>query len=463
MTNTFQHDPKLFVHVADLHLAPRASTIAKRDSKTHRLIRDLDMESAFVDSVDETLAQDPLPSAYVIAGDLFDTYRGSSDAFIAMVNQIRRLRSAGIKVLGIAGNHDTPNQMANTPMFSMLQNVFAGTSQPEDAATSALVAALRDAGKADADIADMLEASGVAQDVITRLVYNKQDDGVVLAYDTIEHAVCGDVEYVLLPHIVCVNGGFTEEELSPVSDSPYKVLVVHGVAAGDPSLHQIDEAKDIPISKWILDMDWDYIAFGHYHKPGWVPFYRGKAAYCGSLENTVISGPDVVMERGPVFVDLSEEPTQRMRMHIRRPREIVELADIDLKDKELNAEEVEQLIEELVLDAQADGCIVRHTVKNVPRSLYKAMSQRNFQHVNPEMLYIKTSYEFATEEAQKTKMNRGEIVDEETGEVSTKGAEDAFLPLSREIDEAIERLVADGAIRSEMQDKVKDLLNNYTI
>ena len=79
------------------------------------------------------------------------------------------------------------------------------------------------------------------------------------------------------------------------------------------------------------------------------------------------------------------------------------------------------------------------------------------------MLYIKTSYEFATEEAQKTKMNRGEIVDEETGEVSTKGAEDAFLPLSREIDEAIERLVADGAIRSEMQDKVKDLLNNYTI
>ena len=73
MTNTFQHDPKLFVHVADLHLAPRASTIAKRDSKTHRLIRDLDMENAFVDSVDETLAQDPLPSAYVIAGDLFDT------------------------------------------------------------------------------------------------------------------------------------------------------------------------------------------------------------------------------------------------------------------------------------------------------------------------------------------------------------------------------------------------------
>ena len=462
MTHTVQHDPKLFVHVADLHLAPRASTVAKRDPKTHRLIRDLDMESAFVDSVDEVLAQDPLPSAYVIAGDLFDTYRGSSDAFIAMVTQIRRLRAAGIKVIAIAGNHDTPNQMENTPMFSMLQNVFNGAVQSDDAAAAALVSALRDAGKDDDAIAGILESSGIAPDSVMRLLYNKPDDGVVLAYNSIVHTVCGDIEYVLLPHIVCVNGGFTEDDLAPVSDSPYRVLVVHGVAAGDPSLHQMDEAKDIPIAKWILDMDWDYIAFGHYHKPGWVPFYRGKAAYCGSLENTVISGPDVVMERGPVFVDMAAGVKDRMRMHIRRPREIIELPDIDLKGKELNAEELELLIEELVADAEADGCIVRHAVKNIPRSLYKAMSQRSFQHVNPEMLYIKTSYEFATEDSQRTRMNKA---DNQEGEPEAgeggKGAEDAFMPLSREIDEALERLVADGTIRSEMQGKVKDLLANY--
>ena len=119
-------DPNLFVHVADLHLAPRSSSIAKRDPATNRLIRDLDMDSAFERSVDQALASDPLPCAYVIAGDVFDTYKGSPDAFRTCIKQFRRLTEAGIHVLAIAGNHDTPTNLLKTPMYAMLAEVYGG-------------------------------------------------------------------------------------------------------------------------------------------------------------------------------------------------------------------------------------------------------------------------------------------------------------------------------------------------
>lgn len=479
MTDTVPraYDPKMFVHVADLHLAPKTSTINKKDPKTNRLVRDLDMENAFVASVDEALAQSPLPSAYVIAGDIFDTYRGSSDAFISVVRQIRRLRAAGIAVLGIAGNHDTPSNLLKTPMYSMLKNVFEDESPKpsfDEGTLSQLVRALGESGQ-DSDAVMSLISSmasqyemSISDDDLAASLSNGRDEGVVLAYDSIEHVRIGDVEYVLLPHISCMKGGFTEEELKPETDAPYCVLVVHGVAAGDPSLQQMDEMKEIPIAKWILDMDWDYIAFGHYHKPGWIPGYAGKAAYCGSLENTVISGPDVAMRRGAVIVDLEKEGDGKYDMHVRRPRNIVQLPDIDLKDADVNAEELDQMICELILDADVDGAIVLHAVKNINRSLYKSLSRRNFQAVNPEMLYIKTSWEFAREAAASmrtvvepgTPMSSAEEEEGEGAESAGKGAADAFLPLAQEVDEALDALIADGTIRGAKKDEIKDIIAN---
>ena len=432
-TSISEHDPKLFVHTADLHLAPRSSTITKKDPKTNRLIRDLDMERAFEDAVTETLSQKPLPSAFVIAGDIFDTYRGSSDAFISVVNQIRRLRAAGVHVIAIAGNHDTPTNVTKTPMFSMLKNVF-------------------EQGKPQFPLPDDGDGGGI------------RDAGVTFAYDEIEHVVVGDVEYVLLPHLSCLNGCFTEEDLKCECGVSHRVLVVHGVAAGDPSLHQMDEMKEIPIAKWIMDMDWDYIAFGHYHKPGWIHGYVGKAAYCGSLENTVISGPDVSMSRGPVFVDLSKEGKDLYDMHIRPPRAIVELPDIDVGGADINAEELENLISEVILDANVDGCIVRNTVKNVTRSLYKSMTHRNFQHVNPEMLYIKTNYEFAVDPSQRrtmAKVENGEAENTDDVEISEEALLGSFHPLAREIESAIDRLVENGTIRVEMRESVNDIIASY--
>ena len=68
-----EHDPKLFAHLADLHLAPRSGTIPNQDPYTGRLVRDMDMSAALHAAVDDILEQRPLPSACVVAGDIFDT------------------------------------------------------------------------------------------------------------------------------------------------------------------------------------------------------------------------------------------------------------------------------------------------------------------------------------------------------------------------------------------------------
>lgn len=412
------HDPELFVHTADLHLAPRSASIAKRDRDTGRLVRDLDMDRAFARAVDDVLAQGPLPSALVIAGDVFDTWRGSIDAMICVISQIRRLRGAGIEVVGIAGNHDTPNKQTNTSMFELLMNSFS------------------------------------------------QDDGVTLAYDEIGRRTVGDIEYVLLPHRVCLEGGFSEDDLRPSGDAPKSVLVVHGVAAGDPSLRQMDEAKEIPIASWIMNMDWDYIAFGHYHKPGWIDRYEGKASYCGSLENTVISGPDVCMERGPVYIDLSADGDGRRVMHPLPIRRIVTLPDIELPDDGTTSpEEVDDMVAKAIADGDTSDAIVRLTIRNIPRSTYQALPRRSFATEDPSALLVRVDWEYSAPAPVRTV-----IVDEETGEevvIEEVPSEDGdgeflgreeFLPLEKEAENAVATLVTNGTIPAGKRDEILDLV-----
>lgn len=441
--NSNQND-NLFVHLADLHLSPRTTSISKRDPITNRMVRDLDMSAALKMAVDDIIQHSPLPSTAVIAGDIFDTYQGSQDAIIDCANQFKRLRDAGVKVIGIAGNHDTPTQRLKTPAFLVLKNEFEKIAE---------------------------------------------DDGVKLAYASIEHVLSGNIEYVLLPHLVALNGDFNEDDLKPVflpentSEAKRfkKVLVVHGIAAGDPSLRQMDEMKQVPIAKWIMDMDWDYIAFGHYHKPGWIPGYEGKAAYCGSLENTVISGPDLCPKRGPVYIELDDDfpsnPSVPLSSDNEIPpidafmspidiRKIIPLPRIDAAEIEnLSADTLDTAIKDELESQSLDDAIVTLDVINVPRNILKMMPRRSFQEVVPNALHVRVRLVPAGREsfAPTLNGNRLEGNDEKNDTIhyDNESLSSQFLPLQSEIEKKIDELVSARDIRQDLRDRVLKSIESF--
>lgn len=427
------HDQSLFVHLADLHLAPRGSAILKRDSKSGRLVRDLDYDRALTNAVDDILAQSPLPAAVVIAGDIFDTFKGSPDAFLTVIRQIRRVVASGIAVIGIAGNHDTPTNQLKTSMFEMLKDAFAG------------------------------------------------EPLVALAYDTVIHASVGNTEFVLLPHRVCLTGTFAKSDLEPSDPScDRSVLVVHGVAAGDPSLQQMDEAKEIPIARWILDMPWRYVAFGHFHKPGWIHGYVGKAAYCGSLENTVVSGPDVCMRRGPVYVNLDGMGEGMCEMHEQPIRQIVTLSPLDVRElgEGITPSGLDDEIGHRIADNPIHEAIVLLKVTNVTRSLYKALPRRGFQQCDDTALFVRVTFEFAAEQGaygpsdklQRDSGTNDEPMLDEDGNPIADADDDAIdagsngqqvlLPLDKEAELALDALIANGTLSSSIRNGVLDELRS---
>lgn len=411
----------MFAHLADLHLDAHAAQIKKKDPVTNRPMRELDMEHAFELAVDDIISNAEDVDCCVIAGDIFDSYHATADSAIVAINQIRRITEAGIHVVAIAGNHDTPTNVRKTPKFLEL------------------AAALGD------------------------------NDLVTMSYDDVKHVVIGDTEYVLLPHLVCLGGLFTEADLTPTSDAKHAVLVVHGVAAGDPSLKQQDEMREIPIAKWIMDMPWDYVAFGHYHMPGWVPGYVGKAAYSGSLENTVISGPDVCMHRGPVYVDLDADGDMMMTMHEMPVRSIIELEPLDLSGKDLEPAEIDEEIDRHIAQGNTDGAIVRLRVKGITRSAYKSLPRRNFMQSNPEAMHIKIDWEFATDGMAEDASvlledeDGNPVLDEAGNEVvSEEGIrERGFLPLAKEAELALLRLIEAGQISPSKQADITAVLQQY--
>ena len=98
-----------FLHTADWHLGRQFHNVSLLDDQSHLL-------DQFV-----ALAKDREVDAVVIAGDVYDRAVAPANA-VSLLNDVleRLVLSAGIPVLMIAGNHDSPErlgQMGSRPGF----------------------------------------------------------------------------------------------------------------------------------------------------------------------------------------------------------------------------------------------------------------------------------------------------------------------------------------------------------
>jgi DNA repair exonuclease SbcCD nuclease subunit len=114
--------PLRIAHLADTHLG--YSAYGRADPETGRNQRAVDIERSFEAAITDILAHGV--DLVVHAGDVFHHTRPSWSTLAHFVRQMRRLELAGLPVVVIAGNHDTPRLRTTGSVFGLLALALPG-------------------------------------------------------------------------------------------------------------------------------------------------------------------------------------------------------------------------------------------------------------------------------------------------------------------------------------------------
>jgi DNA repair protein SbcD/Mre11 len=300
------------VHLSDTHLGWRDLHHTDADGRN---VREQDVYDVFAKAVDRTLELEP--AAVVHSGDLFHGYHPASAALGVALDQIERLRSAGIEFVVIAGNHSTPRARAIAHPFSLLERF-----------------------------------------------------GLNAVHEQPRRLRFGDLSVTAVPHShdhAEMAGWITDADPDP--EAAYNVLVAHvgleglaRVGAGEPG------AAELPGEILESVASFDYIALGHLHQ---FDRPRVNAVYAGSLER--LSWGDRARRKGIVEVDLSAQPLDKAFLILHeiegRPRK--RLKPIDGKAANLTEAICRAAKKETVA-----GAIVKAPIANVTFERFGAVDRR---------------------------------------------------------------------------------------
>jgi DNA repair exonuclease SbcCD nuclease subunit len=124
--------PFRFIHTADLHLDSPLTSLALRNAELGDLVRGA-TRKALERIVDLAIAE--TVDALIVAGDLYDGAQTSMATALFLMQEMRRLENAGIRVFLIRGNHDAQSQITRELTFPPNVHVFDGRGRPVHAGT----------------------------------------------------------------------------------------------------------------------------------------------------------------------------------------------------------------------------------------------------------------------------------------------------------------------------------------
>jgi len=319
------------VHLSDSHLGWRE--LHHTDAEGHNL-REQDVYDAFAQAIDRALELEP--ALVVHSGDLFEGYHPFSAALGVALDQVERLRAAGIGFVVIAGNHETPRVRAIAHPFSLLERfgVDAVHAEPR------------------------------------RLRF-------------------GDLAVTAVPHSndpEAMAGWIAAAE--PDADARFNVLIAHAgleglarVGAGEPG------AVELPGELLEQVASFDYIALGHLHQ---LDRPRVNAVYPGSLER--LSWGDQARRKGIVEVDLAAEPLDDAFLTVHeiegRPRKRLPALDAGKVDDLTTA------VSRLAKTKGLEGAIVKVPIANVSFERYGAIDRRRIGEAFAHCLHLELEPEF---------------------------------------------------------------------
>ena len=289
------------LHFSDTHLG--YSEYQKIDSGTGINQRELDVYRAWEQVIGDILSS--RPDVVLHTGDLFHTPRPSNRAIRVALEGIQKISDAGIPMVIIAGNHETPRIKSTGSIFESIA-LFPG---------------------------------------------------VYAAYQgryerfRIDHS-----DFHCIPHCSLTEElGAAFEAVTVQSDARYNIFLSHGAWSGSSeySMGEFNEQR-IPNVEEALKIPFDYIALGHYHKH---LDLTAKASYCGSTERTSLN--EAGNTCGYLRVNLSTG--KRMYMGI-KARPMIKLPDLDCRG--LSGSDIYARLDDLA-SAKLDDAIVSLTLLNI--------------------------------------------------------------------------------------------------
>jgi DNA repair protein SbcD/Mre11 len=318
------------VHLSDSHLGRRE---LHRTDPAGRNVRELDGYETFAKATDKALELEP--ALVVHSGDLFHGYHPSAAALGTALDQIQRLRDAGIAFLVIAGNHETPRGQAITHPFALLERF-----------------------------------------------------GAEAVHEEPRQLRFGDLAVAAVPHShdhERLAGWLADAE--PDSDARFNVLTAHvglaglaRVGTGEPG------SPELPGEVLESLAGFDYIALGHLHQ---FDRPRVNALYAGSPER--LSWADRASRKGVVEVDLAAEPLDDgfARLHEIEGRPRRRLAPIDGGKGDLTA-----AIRRAAASKGLEGAIVRVPIASVTFERFGAVDRRQVGEAFAHTLHFELEPDF---------------------------------------------------------------------
>lgn len=341
------------IHLADTHLGYSAY---RKISENGYNQREEDIILAFIDAVDKIVNM--RPDVVLHCGDLFDSVRPTNRIVTIGIAQLLRIYSAGIPLVLISGNHETPKQLYKGSIYSIFDAL------PLD-----------------------------------KKLFN------IVYKDKYESFVFGNLTVHAVPQ--CENNNKFKAELDKIKINPdtKNILMIHTGVTGMKEFSHGESNELLVDYEWLNASKFDYVAIGHYHncvkvaKNSW---------YCGSSERMSFNEAGTL--KGFLEVDLTGEA--KVTPIKTATRQMTDMPPIDASGKEAVAllEEIIALIEK----GQPSGKIIRMTIKNIPSHVMNALDTKKIREAAKDAVHFEPRFEKINEEGntEEVKLLSGGIREE---------------------------------------------------
>ena len=326
-------------HLADLHLGFR---------QYHRLTsgginqREADVANAFRAAVDDVIGA--RPDVVLLAGDVFHAVRPSNAAIVFAFREFQRLQNAlpGVRIVLIAGNHDTPRSSETGSILRLYQEL-----------------------------------------------------GIDVAMDEARHFSYPDLDLGVLavPHAAMAGPPEDRPPLRPAGTERWQVLLAHGeipgIIPGDRSFLEYGGA--------LLDLlelrreKWSYVALGHYHVQKELSpniWYAGALEYASTniWWERAAEDLEAISGKGWLLADLEKGTVERRPLAKARPVE--DLPHLNAKD--MRAADLDAAIALRLENVPGglDDAIVRLVVANAPRHLVRDLDHARIREAKARALHL---------------------------------------------------------------------------